>query len=49
MIENKKKNDKHYYLDLLHHMTNEARIFGYRILTEYYDFAHFNVPECVSV
>lgn len=48
MIENKKKNDKHYYLDLLHHMTNEARIFGYRILTEYYDFAHFNVPECVS-
>lgn len=48
MIENKKKNDKHYYLDLLKHLTHEAKIFGYRIFTEYYDFHQFIVPECIS-
>lgn len=48
MIENRKKNDKYYYLDILKHMKKEANIFGYRILEEYYDILDFTVPECIS-
>lgn len=47
MIENKKKNDSYYYLDILKHMKKEAKIFGYRILTEYYDLNQFIIPECI--
>ena len=48
MIEDKKRDDLHYYLDLLKYITHEAHIFGYRILTEFYNFKDFLVPECIS-
>ncbi len=31
MIEEKKKNDTYYYLDILSHIEKEASLFGYRI------------------
>ncbi|MFQ7319049.1 MAG: LacI family DNA-binding transcriptional regulator [Massilimicrobiota timonensis] len=48
MIENKKKNDKYYYLDILQNLKKEAHIFGYRILEEYYSLDHFIIPQCIS-
>lgn len=47
MIEERKKNDSYYYVDILNHMKKEAKIFGYRILTEYYQLNQFIVPECI--
>ena len=47
MIESKKKNDQ-YYLDILKHIKKEAKIFGYRILTDYYQIDEFIVPESIS-
>lgn len=47
MIEDKKKNDA-YYLDLLKHLKKEAKLFGYRILDEYYNINQFIVPESIS-
>lgn len=48
LIEERKRNDRYYYLDLLHHIQKEAKIFGFRILIEYYDFTSFEVPKCIS-
>lgn len=48
MIEEKKKNDKYYYLDMLKHIKKEAHIFGYRILTEYYNINDFVVCKNIS-
>lgn len=48
MIEEKKKNDTYYYLDILSHIEKEASLFGYRILTEYYDYHNFDVPKCIQ-
>ncbi len=48
MIENKKKNDKYYYLDILQNLKKEAHIFGYRILEEYYSLDSFITPQCIS-
>jgi len=48
MIEDRKKNDTYYYLDILNHIKEEAHIFGYRILTEYYNTNNFFVPECIK-
>lgn len=48
MIEDRKKHDKYYYLNLLSYMKKEAKIFGYRILVEYYDTKDFKVPKYIS-
>lgn len=48
MIEDKKKHDTYYYLDLLKHFVKEASIFGYRILTEFYNILDFHVPKNIS-
>lgn len=47
MIEERKKHDHYYYLDILKYMKKEAKIFGYRILTEYYQSQNFIIPECI--
>lgn len=47
MIDIRKKNDTHYYLDILSNIEKEASLFGYRILTEYYNHNDFIVPECI--
>lgn len=48
MIEDKKKNDIYYYLDILNHIEKEAAIFGYRILTDFYNFHDFQVSKEIS-
>lgn len=48
MIEDRKKNDTYYYLDILNNIKEEAHIFGYRILTEYYNIKDFFVPKCIK-
>lgn len=48
MIEDKKRDDLHYYLDLLKYIIEEAHIFGYRIFTEFYNFKNFVTPKCIS-
>lgn len=48
MIEKRKANDTYYYLDLLSRLEEEATIFGYRILVEYYDTQRFVVPKIIS-
>ena len=48
MIEDKKKNDTYYYLNLLKHFEQEASVFGYRILTEFYNILDFQVPKNIS-
>lgn len=48
MIEDKKKNDQYYYLDILKHIKKESKIFGYRIFSEFYNLNDFSVPECIS-
>lgn len=48
MIEEKKKNDTYYYLDILSHIEKEASLFGYRILIEYYHYHNFSVPKCIQ-
>lgn len=48
MIEDKKKDDEYYYLDIFKHIEKEASVFGYRILCEFYNLLHFQVPECIS-
>lgn len=48
MIEDKKRNDTYYYLDILHHIEKEAKIFGYRIITDFYQFTNFQVSKEVS-
>lgn len=30
------------------HIEKEASLFGYRILTEYYDYHNFDVPKCIQ-
>lgn len=48
MIEDKKKHDTYYYLDLLKHIEKEAHIFKYRILTEFYNFEHFQISKEIT-
>lgn len=48
MIEDKKKNDTYYYLDILNHIEKEASLFGYRILTDFYSFHDFQVSKEIS-
>lgn len=48
IIEDKKRDDFHYYLDLLKYIIDEAHIFGYRIFTEFYNFKNFVTPKCIS-
>ena len=48
MIENKKKNDKYYYLDILKNLKKEANIFGYRILEEYYSLDNYITRNHIS-
>lgn len=48
LINEKKKNDTYYYLDMLSHIKKEANTFGYRILVEYYSLDHLEIPDCIS-
>lgn len=48
LIEESKAKDKFYYLDLLKHLKKDAQLFGYRILVEYYNLNHFDVPKYIS-
>lgn len=48
MIEDKKKKDTYYYLKLLKNIEKEAAVFGYRILTEFYNIKDFYVPKNIS-
>ena len=48
MIEDQKKDDHYYYLDILKHIKKEARVFGYRILTNFYNINSFYIPEYIS-
>ncbi|MEG0277200.1 MAG: LacI family DNA-binding transcriptional regulator [Coprobacillus sp.] len=47
LFDGRKINDIYFYTDLINEIRKEAEIFGYRTITEFYDYESFRIPKAI--